>query len=272
MTTLLTTVFVTSLLGSLHCAGMCGPFVLFCVGTESQRPRRHMAVQLAYHGGRLVTYTFLGVVAGLIGRALDEAGSILGFQRIAMISAGALMVIFGLVMLLRVWGVRFGKMDLPEPVRRFFLRGQAFAQSQHPVIRALIIGLLSILLPCGWLYLYVFAAAGTGSPLFGGLTLVAFWLGTVPILAALGVGAQTVLAPIRQHVPTIMAIVLIGAGFLVVLHGVNRNTTPPNRESADVFSLDQAISRVQEIGSKKPPCCSQQKQEQNNSTGPDTDP
>jgi len=250
MSTLLTTVFVASLLGSLHCAGMCGPFVLFCVGTESQNPRRHLAVQIAYHGGRLVTYAFLGIVAGLIGRAMDEAGTLLGFQRVAMIAAGALMVLFGLVMLLRIWGVRIGKLDIPEPVRRFFVRGQAFAQSQHPVVRALIIGLLSILLPCGWLYLYVFAAAGTGSPWFGGLTMVAFWLGTVPILAALGVGAQTVLAPIRHHLPTVMAIVLIGAGGMVVVHGVHRNTTPPSRKSDSIHSLEEAIGRVQSIQSK----------------------
>ena len=261
MAALLTTVFVTSLLGSLHCAGMCGPFVLFCVGTENLKPRSHLAVQVAYHGGRLVTYTFLGIVAGLIGRAMDEAGTILGFQRIAMIAAGALMVLFGVVVLLRIWGVRIGKLDIPEPVRRFFVRGQAFAQSQHPVVRALIIGLLSILLPCGWLYLYVFAAAGTGSPWYGGLTMVAFWLGTVPVLAALGVGVQTFLAPFRQHLPTVMAMVLIAAGSMVVVHGVNRNTTTPHRKSADGYSLEQAIDRVEGIQSKVPPCCSEKKQE-----------
>ena len=60
-------ILLVSLVGSPHCAGMCGPFIAFCVGTEKQSPSRHAAVQGAYHGGRLLSYLLLGVVAGLLG-------------------------------------------------------------------------------------------------------------------------------------------------------------------------------------------------------------
>ncbi len=258
MLTLLITVFVTSLLGSLHCAGMCGPFVLFCTATENQKLSQHAMTQLAYHSGRLISYAILGIIAGFIGSALDEAGSLLGIQRVAMIAAGVLMLLFGIIALLRIWGMRIPKMNIPEPIHKFFLRGQSFAKSRHPVTRAWLIGLLSILLPCGWLYLYVFAAAGTGSGIYGGLTLIAFWLGTVPTLAAVGFGAQTILAPIRKHVPTIMAMILIAAGSLVVFRGINRTTTPPDRTTSDTHSTQEAMQRVEGIKDKDtvPACCS----------------
>ncbi|RMF85708.1 MAG: sulfite exporter TauE/SafE family protein, partial [Planctomycetota bacterium] len=94
MTALIAAVFVASLLGSLHCAGMCGPFVAFAVGADAGRTGgawRHVA----YHGGRLVTYSLLGVAAGALGAALDLGGAWVGVQRTAAIVAGAIMVLFG---------------------------------------------------------------------------------------------------------------------------------------------------------------------------------
>ena len=64
----LVTVLVVSLLGSLHCAGMCGPLVAVAVADRTVTSNGMRALlNVAYHGGRLVTYTLVGVICGIIG-------------------------------------------------------------------------------------------------------------------------------------------------------------------------------------------------------------
>lgn len=211
-------VFAASLLGSLHCAGMCGAFLLFAVGAD-RGPTRSEQVRLhgAYHGGRLVTYAILGVIAGSVGAALDLGGSMVGVQRIAAGVAGALMIGFGIVTLLRIRGVK-ARFDLiPMRVRRLVENGQRRALTLPPFSRALLIGLMTTLLPCGWLYAFAITAAGTGSPLLGGLTMGVFWLGTLPVLISLGVGAQALAGPLRRHLPALTSLALVGVGLYMVV-------------------------------------------------------
>ena len=83
-------------------------------------------------------------------------------------------------------------------------------------MRALVIGLLSTLLPCGFLYVFVAAAAATASPLRGGLVMAAFWAGTVPIMAGLGLAAQSLLGPLRRRLPIVTAAALMVLGLLAM--------------------------------------------------------
>jgi uncharacterized protein len=64
---LVAAIFLASLLGSLHCAGMCGAFVAIAcgrLGNDRSDWRDAVALQTAYHGGRLLTYVTLGMFAG----------------------------------------------------------------------------------------------------------------------------------------------------------------------------------------------------------------
>jgi len=63
MTSLILAIFAASVLGSLHCAGMCGAFVAIAVQDRGNW-RRHASLQAAYHGGRLASYLSLGIAAG----------------------------------------------------------------------------------------------------------------------------------------------------------------------------------------------------------------
>ncbi len=256
MFTLITTILLTSLLGSLHCAGMCGPFVAFCVGADRQNALRHALVQTAYHGGRLVSYAALGAAAGAVGSVIDLGGRALGIQRTAMMLAGGLMIVFGVIMLLRFAGVRIRKLSVPASLQRLFVRCQTFAQKRHPVARAASIGLFSILLPCGWLYLYVFAAAGTGSPWIGMLAMIAFWAGTVPILAAVGVGVQTLFGPLRRHLPVAVALAMMFFGGIVFVRGYGVSTAHAGPQAtSEEHSLDEALRRVKGAPDAPLPCC-----------------
>ncbi|MFG0251818.1 MAG: sulfite exporter TauE/SafE family protein [Phycisphaerales bacterium JB038] len=257
MFTLITTILIASLIGSLHCAGMCGPFVAFCVGAERQNVLKHSLIQGAYHGGRLVSYALLGIVAGAVGSVIDFGGRAIGFQRTAMMLAGGFMALVGIIMLLRFAGMRIKKVPVPQFLQRWFVRGQAFAQKRHPVARALVIGLFSILLPCGWLYLYVFAAAGTGSPWMGLAAMIAFWAGTVPVLAAVGVGVQALFGPLRRHLPVAVAIAMVLFGGIVLVRGYGVSTAEAGTKSgaSEDRSVDEALRRREGVEEAELPCC-----------------
>ncbi len=211
---LIATVLTASLVGSLHCAGMCGGLMLFALGADGQQNgRTKLKLQSAYHGGRLITYTLLGVAAGTLGQALDFGGSFVGVQRSAAIFAGVFMIGFGIIALMRLKGVKIAHVRAPKMMQNAVAKGQRLAFNLTPFKRAMTIGLLTTLLPCGWLYAFAFTAAGTGSPVWGGLTMSVFWLGTLPVMASLGAGIQMLAGPLHAKIPVISAcsVVLVGA-------------------------------------------------------------
>jgi len=218
MTGLLLTVFVASLVGSLHCVGMCGPFVAFYSGSDGSSGSRRLVSHAAYSGGRLLTYALFGLAAGSVGAALDVAGSLAGFQRIAAIAAGATMITWGLLALLQIRGIRiFKHANGGGRAARLFRRGFSLVSDKPPVIRASVVGLLSGFLPCGWLWAFVVTAAGTGSALGGAAVMAAFWAGTVPALIAVGFGTQLLSAPLRRRVPAVTALLLMALGLFAIL-------------------------------------------------------
>lgn len=205
---LLATVLGASLAGSLHCAGMCGGFVAFYSGGD--RFLRHAA----YNGGRLASYLVVGALAGLLGAAVDLAGTLAGLQRVAALAAGTLMVVWGGLGLLRALQVRLPEMPLPRILRRVGPAAYRATHERPPLVRAGLLGLFSALLPCGWLYAFAVLAAGTASPWLGMLVLGAFWIGTVPVLAGLGLTLDRLGARARRRMPILTASVLLLLGLL----------------------------------------------------------
>ena len=218
MTALLPTVFLASIVGSLHCVGMCGPFVAFYSGSDGSAGARRLLSHAAYSGGRLVTYVLFGLAAGTVGAALDVAGSLAGFQRVAAVLAGATMILWGVLALLQIRGVRIFKHGSGNGrLARLFRRGFSLVSDKPPVVRASAVGLLSGFLPCGWLWAFVVTAAGTGGALAGAAVMTAFWAGTVPALLAVGFGTQLLSVPLRRHVPAVTAVLLVALGIFAIL-------------------------------------------------------
>ena len=217
MSAVLATVLAASLVGSLHCAGMCGGLVAFYAGTDASPGLRRMVSHAVYNGGRLVGYVLLGTAAGAVGAALDVAGSLAGIQRVGMLVAGVIMIAWGIVALLQIRGFSLFRHSGDGPLQRRIRQAFAVASRKPPVVRAGTVGLLSALLPCGWLWAFVITAAGTGSAASGALVMVAFWAGTVPVLLAIGVGAQVFATPIRRFAPSITAILLVALGLLAIV-------------------------------------------------------
>lgn len=216
MIALVSSVFAAGLLGSVHCAGMCGSFACLASGGDATRGPRALRSTAAYNGGRLLAYVALGLLAGAAGAGLDRAGSIAGLARPAAIVAGALLMSWGAASLLAALGVRVPALDVPPALASRLARVLRAVQDRPPAVRAFGIGALSAALPCGWLYAFVATAAAAGSALGGAFVMTAFWAGTVPMMAAVGAGAQRLLGPFRARLPLATATVLLVLGALTV--------------------------------------------------------
>ncbi|MFN2317009.1 MAG: sulfite exporter TauE/SafE family protein [Gemmatimonadales bacterium] len=207
-------VLAASLLGSPHCAAMCGPFACLYAGqTEQQGAWRAHA---AYNLGRLGAYLFLGAVAGLAGAGLNQIGALAGLPRVAAVVAGALMVLWGGLTIAAAYGARVPGTSPPAGFRRMLSQVIARFKNRPPTVRALALGLFTTLLPCGWLYAFVAVAAGTGAVMSGMLVMSAFWLGTLPVMAGVGLLAQRALGPFRRRLPIATAAVLVVLGVLTM--------------------------------------------------------
>lgn len=211
-----------SLLGSVHCAAMCGGFV--CFYADQRKGSTPHASQLHAHAmynvGRLVAYAALGAAAGAVGAHVTHLSTLVGLSRGAAILSGSLLIVWSLSELLSRYNIRgltrAGKGRVPLAWQKGAGAVLLRIQKQPQSVRALTTGLLTGALPCGWLYVFVAAAGGTGSPLRGMVSMFVFWLGTVPALLAVGMGAQRLLMPLRERFPQIGAAVVLVTGILTV--------------------------------------------------------
>jgi hypothetical protein len=160
----------SSFFGSWHCGAMCGPMV------SLMRARNSLT---AYHLGRALSYISLGAAAGAVGSFFLTNE----FQVVRVFAASILAVSLA-IMGLRLLLPRYRTLLALSPVWAHGVVG-TLSKNLGAGKSAFVLGLLSALLPCGWLYTYVIAAAATKSPIAGAITLALFWLGGLPILLAL---------------------------------------------------------------------------------------
>lgn len=165
--------FVAGLVTSLHCAGMCGP--LACWLTPTKPGEDATTVYSIYHGTRIFAYGVLGAVAGAIGRG-----------PLALLGDGAIryapwaLVVFFIAVALR-WDKK-----LPQSgfLAGRWLKIQAWLRGRSRLSTAAVLGTATPLMPCGPLYFVAALAALSGSALRGAEFMLAFGLGTMPLLWA----------------------------------------------------------------------------------------
>jgi sulfite exporter TauE/SafE len=256
---LVSAVLIASLLGSFHCAGMCGAFLAMAVAGDD-RATSKARLNAAYNGGRLVTYTILGALSGLLGAAANAGGELLGVQRAAMSAAGAFLVVYGIFLLLRLAGVRLASAQPPAAVRAVLMRAHRAAFALPPSARALAIGMLTTLLPCGWLYAFAITAAGTGDASHGALVMAVFWVGTLPVMAALGLGIQKLSGPLRRRLPVLTALTLVCVGVWALM---GRMTLPAFASAPrQQMTIEEVAREASALDAHSAPCCNPESQEQ----------
>jgi sulfite exporter TauE/SafE len=250
MLTLAAAVLIASLVGSLHCVGMCGPFALWATrgGTS------YWGIT-AYHFGRLTTFLSAGLLAGLLGSAVTIGGDLAGYQSLAAKIAGAMLIFMGLARLLLLLPIFQSKpLAAPKPSRIAGLlqKVKPLIASRGPGAQAYFGGLVTTWLPCGWLYLFVLVAAGTGAVVPALIVMAAFWVGTLPALTALTLGA-------RSLIPRFARLLPLAASMLLIITGLY---TATGRASADLSAMvpprvdPQAdVTSLIDLADQPLPCC-----------------
>jgi uncharacterized protein len=235
MLALLGSVLTASLLGSLHCAGMCGPIAAAAAGPVSLTVNRRSldpdddvprcegahrfttrSLTIAYNAGRCATYIVFGAAAGLLGQTFDLAGALVGISRPAAILAGTMLIVGALLALGAHWGFQTSTGRVGRSLAKLLPVLHRRLELLTPTVRAAAIGALSGLLPCGWLWAFVLVAAATAEPTAGAAVMAVFWLGTVPAVVGAAMGLRLLAWPIRRHAPILSAVAMLVIGLLAV--------------------------------------------------------
>lgn len=213
----LSLVLVAGLLASLHCVGMCGPIVLaysMAGGGSGPSATRTLGMHAAYNVGRVLSYSLLGALAGMVGMAFQSIQTIGEYVSVV---GGALMIVAGAALL--------GILPLPSA----FATGAAgtrVGKSFGGFLRSsglgskLALGILTPLLPCGVLYAMVLRAAATRHAGWGALVMAVFAVGMAPALMLMGGVSSMISARVRRGAERLAAVTVILMGVILVLRGL----------------------------------------------------
>ena len=207
---LLISALILGLLGGGHCLGMCGGLMgaLTLAIPPEQRGRR-LQLLLAYNLGRILSYATAGLLFGLAGWAVASSPAAM----LLRIVAGLLLISMGLYL----GGWWSGLTRIEALGRGLWRHIQPVASRLLPVSslpRALLLGALWGWLPCGLVYSTLLWAASQGDALDSGLLMLAFGLGTWPVLLATGMAAERLTAVLRRRG------IRMAGGLLVILFGL----------------------------------------------------
>jgi sulfite exporter TauE/SafE len=209
---LITMAFITGLLGSGHCIGMCGGLVAALSLSESGS-RGGPIFHLFYNSGRIATYTAVGCLVGWLGSAFAYANTLAGVTRALLIGSDIFVILLGLgsAGLFTQLKLNVMQLEFPGPVQKI-TRVVIKLRKFPPALSALPLGLIMGFLPCGFLYAMIIAAGQSAAPDRGALIMLSFGLGTMPALFMFGSAAHWLTTSKRTAM-------LRGAGIMVALMG-----------------------------------------------------
>jgi len=206
---LIWTAFLLGLVGSLHCAGMCGPLLL---ALAKARPRtvQKSTGRVFYHLGRVASYCGIGLLLGLLGHVAAPAG----FQRWLSMALGVVLLAGLLVA---------SKFTLAAPVLKWVgwlnssMRGLL---QRNSLASQAMMGALNGLLPCGLVYVAAVGATATGHPLTGATYMALFGLGTWPMMLGIHFAGHRLPLPSRLSLGSVTRTAVFLMAVLLILRGL----------------------------------------------------
>ena len=207
------------LAGAGHCLGMCGGIAVALNLGGAASP----AVTLAYHAGRIASYTLLGAALGLAAGSVDISAWTIGLRYLA----GALLVGMGLY----IAGVWRGMALLERAGAHLWRPVQRLSSGLLPIrhwYQALALGLCWGLMPCGLIYSSLAWAATAQDAATSALMMFLFGIGTLPAMLSTSLGADRLQAFLRRRgLKLLIALLLVASGiwtlYLVVAHAGHMN-------------------------------------------------
>ncbi|MBU1099270.1 MAG: sulfite exporter TauE/SafE family protein [Bacteroidetes bacterium] len=208
------TAFTIGLFGSIHCVGMCGPIVLALPTNEGSRTIVFLS-RVLYNLGRIVTYSFFGLVFGLLGDRIV----LHGLQQ-------DVSLLLGLFVLLSVIVPMAFKSKLANNIvykKIVTTISKAFSiLSRQKTLRAFfLIGIVNGFLPCGFVYMGIAGAITTGSALTGAAYMALFGLGTFPIMFITSVFGRYISFNLRRKLNKLIPVFAVLLAIVFILRGLN---------------------------------------------------
>jgi sulfite exporter TauE/SafE len=205
--------FITGLTtGGFSCFAVQGGLLTSALA-EGDRKRGLLAFLIA----KIIAYTLLGFLLGFLGASLNISPKAQGWLQIFI----GLYMLVTAARLLNIHPIfRYFVIQPPKVVLRL-LKNQSQAKS---VFTPIVLGALTILIPCGITQAMMILALGSGNPLWGAGIMAAFTLGTSPVFFAIGLAASEAL----KH----KAFAVIAAGFIFVIGILSLNSGQILRGSA----------------------------------------
>ena len=205
-------VFILGLVGSLHCAGMCGPIAFSLPRGKGQMT--FLIGRILYNSGRIVTYSILGGLVAMIGVGAR-------FFQVQQ----ALSIALGLILL--IWGVRELGLIKPLPQIKAIDRLQAGIRSGFTTVLGkggplslFQVGLINGILPCGFVYMGLFYAVLSANPVQGMISMALFGLGTFPVMFVLSLSSSMLTQRLRSRINGLIPYTILLMGALFVVRGL----------------------------------------------------
>ena len=207
------TALIIGFLGSFHCVAMCGPIALALSG-GNENTVKYVTGRLIYNCGRIVTYMFIGAIAGLAGHTLMLAG----FQKSVSVGIGLLMILS--VIIIYYLPGKTTTFPLSIQVNKFLKKIFSKVLQKRNAASLFAAGLANGILPCGFVYLAMAGAATTQDAAHGALYMFLFGAGTLPAMMAVaafgkiaGVKARNFLVKAAPVMMIVLGIYFVARGF-----------------------------------------------------------
>ena len=248
---ILLSALVLGLMGSFHCAGMCGPIAI-ALPLHGNTVSQKIFGGTLYNIGRTITYGIMGAIFGLLGQGVE----MLGFQQKISVIMGALMIISVLFPALFK-----NKSNLGKSWSRFVGRlkktiGKMFSIRSFSSL--FFIGLLNGLLPCGLVYMAIAGAIGTGNTEQGSLYMILFGLGTIPMLLTISLAGNVMSQAIRSKINKLIPVLVVVVGMLFILRGLSLGIpylSPPKQKIEQKFEKSLEKNSAELFMESKGDCC-----------------
>ena len=249
---ILISALVLGLMGSFHCAGMCGPIAI-ALPLHGNTISQKIFGGTLYNIGRTITYGIMGAIFGLLGQGVE----MIGFQQKISVIMGVLMIVSVLFPALfknqyhmdKSWFSLVGK--LKKSIGKMF--------SIRSFSSLFFIGLLNGLLPCGLVYMAIAGAIGTGEVLLGSLYMVLFGLGTIPMMLSISLAGNVMSLAIRNKINKLIPVLVIVVGIFFILRGLSLGIpylSPPKQKIEQKFEKSLEQNSAQLHLESKDDCCS----------------
>lgn len=205
--------FYIGLFGSIHCIGMCGPLAF---AIPSVPGNRWLLIwdKLVYQLGRIISYSLLGLLIGVIGRQLW----LLGLQQGVSIVSGVMILAAAFS---RLFKISFVKSKAGNKL--FTMVNKAVVYAVNRRWGHLFVGILNGLLPCGFVYLALIGAVNTPSAAKAMTYMFWFGVGTIPLMFLAAVSSGFINTSVRRKLNIVVPYFMLLLGAWFILRGLSLN-------------------------------------------------